>query len=105
MGRTRRVYELSEAADEDLDNIFDYTVEEFGFDQAVAYVELIDEQLNTLVTTPEAGKCRDEVRKDLRSLPIGSHIIFYKFLPNCIWVVRVLHASRDVQKALSNKTV
>nr|WP_262888429.1 type II toxin-antitoxin system RelE/ParE family toxin [Chryseobacterium cheonjiense] len=38
-----RIYILSEAADQDLEDIFDYTVHYFGFDQAEKYLLEIEE--------------------------------------------------------------
>ena len=35
---SRKIYILSEIADKDLEDIFDYTVDEFGFDQAEKYL-------------------------------------------------------------------
>lgn len=99
MGSENR-YQLSEAADADIDAIFDYTVAEFGFDQAVKYLEIIEEHLFVLTNNPDAGKNRDLIKKGMRSLPVGEHLIFYRVLSDSIWVVRILHASRDVQRFL-----
>lgn len=91
-------YEIALPADEDLQAIFIYTEEEFGTDQAVKYLVEIEDVFERLVETPELGKQRNEIKKGLRSLPVGAHIIFYRILTNHIRIVRVLHGSRDVPK-------
>jgi toxin ParE1/3/4 len=47
--------------------------------------------------------CRDrnEVLPDLYSFPVGHYIIFYLIIPDGIEVVRVLHASRDIDEQLN----
>ena len=64
-------YELSSAADADLDSIFDYTVKEFGLDQAVLYVGSIVDLLETLPSNPKAGKERTEIREGLYGILQG----------------------------------
>jgi toxin ParE1/3/4 len=93
-------YELSLAADSDIEAIFDYTEKEFGFDQAVKYVSDLDTVFNELIRSPELGRKRNEIKIELRSLVQESHIIFYRILEDRIRIVRVLHESRDVKNFL-----
>ncbi|WP_143883861.1 type II toxin-antitoxin system RelE/ParE family toxin [Chryseobacterium binzhouense] len=95
---SKEFYILSEAADKDLEDIFDYTLEEFGFDQAEKYLLEIEEIFQKLILNPQLGKKRHEIKKGLYSLPKANHIIFYRILDNHIRIVRVLHGSRDVPK-------
>lgn len=91
-------YELSVAADQDLEAIFDYTEREFGVEQAAAYLRLIGERFDTLSENPELGRIRDEIRMDLRSLVVEKHIIFYRLRLDRVRIVRVLHGRQDVQR-------
>ena len=95
---SRKIYILSEIADKDLEDIFDYTVDEFGFDQAEKYLLEIEEIFQNLIVNPQLGKKRDEIKQDLYSFPKDNHIIFYRILDNHIRIVRVLHGSRDIPK-------
>ena len=92
------IYRLSREADRDLEEIFDYTVREFGIDQAVAYVSEFEEVFMSLAASPELGRKRDEIRNGLRSFVKGSHTIFYRILRSHIRIVRILHGCRDIIK-------
>ena len=95
---SRKIYILSEIADKDLEDIFDYTFDEFGFDQAEKYLLEIEEIFQNLIINPQIGKKRDEIKQALYSFPKDNHIIFYRILDNHIRIVRVLHGSRDIPK-------
>ena len=93
-------YQLTNDADDDLNDIFNYTEIEFGFNQAVKYLNRFDELFNSLCNNPNLGKLRPELGKDLYCLPEQNHLIFYTFTKNDIIISRVLHASRDLQQFL-----
>ncbi|MCG8309832.1 MAG: type II toxin-antitoxin system RelE/ParE family toxin, partial [Cytophagales bacterium] len=91
-------YELSQEADRDLDEIFDYTEAEFGFDRAVAYITQFDVIFEKLLDNPKLGKGRDDIKPGLRSFPKAEHIVFYRILKDRLRIVRVLHGSRDLPR-------
>ncbi|MCD9853782.1 type II toxin-antitoxin system RelE/ParE family toxin [Epilithonimonas sp. JDS] len=95
---SKEFYILSEIADEDLEDIFDYTMNEFGFEQAEKYLTEIEDVFQSLLTNPELGKTRNEIKKGLYSFPKDHHLIFYRILDNHIRIVRVLHGSRDIPR-------
>ena len=95
---SRKIYILSEITDKDLEDIFDYTFDEFGFDQAEKYLLEIEEIFFFFFINPQIGKKRDEIKQGLYSFPKDNHIIFYRILDNHIRIVRVLHGSRDIPK-------
>ncbi len=98
MTQIRFTYRLSREADQDLEEIFDYTVRKFGLEQAINYVSEFEETFASLMANPELGRKRDEIRSDLRSFVKGNHTIFYRILKNHIRILRVLHGSRDIIK-------
>lgn len=95
---SKKSYILSEIADKDLEEIFDYTFDEFGFSQAEKYLLEIEEIFQNLIINPELGKKRDEIKEGLYSFPKDNHIIFYRILKDHIQIVRVLHGSKDIPK-------
>jgi toxin ParE1/3/4 len=94
----RLPYELSQEADKDLGDIYDYTSLEFGADQAIKYLTGIEDLFDKLGRNPELGRKRDEIRQELRSISFVSHTVFYRIMERHIRIVRILHSSRDIIK-------
>lgn len=93
-------YILSNEADSDLDEIFDYTEDEHGFNQAVKYLSDLESVFWQLVKHPKLGRERKELKKDIYSISEQEHTIFHQIKSDHILIVRVLHGSRDIQKFL-----
>jgi len=98
MSKGRFAYELSQKADQDLEEIFDYTVHNFGIEQAIAYVSGFEDLFVNLSNNPELGRKRNEIRDGLRSYVKESHIVFYRVQKGQIRIVRILHGSQDLLK-------
>ena len=94
-------YVLSAEADQDLDEIYDFILEQFGSTQAVIYLTQLDELLEPLCHNPEMGRERTDIRDELRSMVYNNHVVFYRVLKNHLHIVRVLHGSRDIPKFLN----
>jgi len=97
MARSKKFYELSDVADEDISEIFDYTAMEFGYEQAVKYVSELEDLFNKLLDNPKMGRERGEIKPGLRSFPKSSHVVFYRLMKDRIRIVRVLHGSKDLK--------
>jgi len=91
-------YELSEEADFDIEEIFDYTERQHGFNQAVKYLSDLDTVFESLIIDPKIGRKRNEIRTELYSILEQEHSIFYRILNDHIRTVRVLHGSKDVPR-------
>ena len=96
MGDIPLIYELSQEADNDLSQIYDYTIEKFGTSQAIEYLTSFEQVFQSLCSNPKLGRKRDEIRKRVRSFSNESHVVFYTILEDRIRIIRVLHASRDI---------
>ena len=79
----------------DLVEIWAYIAED-SIRQADAFAGRIDQQFRMLARQPNLGRERPELLEGLRSIPIGSYLIFYTPRPRGIEVVRVLHGARDL---------
>lgn len=93
-------WQLSEPAVTDLEDIYDYTAENFGDEQAVVYLTAIEQLFDNLSENPKLGRTRNEIRKGLRSIVKGNHVVFYRIQSDVITIIRVLHSSRDIHKVL-----
>lgn len=91
-------YELSQAADQDVEDIYDYTALHFGEEQAIEYLLDLKKLFIALSDNPKLGRVRDEIKPGLRSFSKASHVIFYRILDSRLRIVRVLHASRDITR-------
>jgi toxin ParE1/3/4 len=60
------------------------------------WLESMDDKCRLLARTPELGRKQSDLAPDLRSLPVGNYVIFYRPVPDGIYVIRVLHGSRDI---------
>ncbi len=91
-------YDLTNKANEDLDNIWNYSYEEWSEEQADKYYfELID-CCQFLADNPAFGKKYMEIENELIGYLINKHIIFYqKITSENILIVRVLHSSMDLK--------
>lgn len=89
-------YVLSEEAERDIEEIFDFGEYKFGHAQEITYLIGLEEHLERLAQNPEIGRKRNEIKKGLLSLPYISHTIFYRILGNHIRIVRVLYGGKDL---------
>lgn len=92
--------EISEAADADLAEILAYGKENFGENRAEAYLASFQTTIDLIARHPLAGAVHGGVRPPIRSLPHGSHRLFYDVFEDHVVVQRVLHKAVDVQRHL-----
>ena len=94
---------LSPAARTDIEHIWDYTVDNWGVDQAERYVRGIREACEVLANGHRQGRAVDEIRAGYLKLAVGSHFLFYRITGDGqIDVVRILHRRMDVPARLSD---
>jgi toxin ParE1/3/4 len=89
-----RIVRRPEAA-RDLDEIW-WHIAQDSPDNADRFLDRIQERRAALADFPQIGTSRDELKKGLRSQPVGKYLIFYFPLEDGIDIVRVLHGSRDI---------
>lgn len=82
-------------ADLDLDSIWNFIAAD-DVQAAERQVDRIGKIFQMLVENPLAGRERPELRKDLRSFPVGSYIVFYIPLSDGVEVIRVMHGRQDI---------
>lgn len=93
-----KTYRVYPKAIDDLESIYFYSIKEFGRKKATSYIIAIEKGFQFLVSNPEISRKCDYIRKDLRALNVGSHIIFFKITDYGVAVIRVLHKSMDFER-------
>lgn len=91
---------LSPLAQTDLDDIWERTVLRWGLDQAEEYTRQLWEHIREVAARPAIGRACPEVRPGYHKYPSGSHILFYRLIPDGIDVVRILHERMDYERHL-----
>lgn len=94
---------LTQAAEQHLEDIWFYTLSEWSEEQAGQYVDMIEQGIMQLLDNPFIGKARPEIKKDLRSLQIQKHLIFYRIDTEYIDIIGILHSRMDIEKRLNEK--
>ncbi|MBU1188050.1 MAG: type II toxin-antitoxin system RelE/ParE family toxin [Gammaproteobacteria bacterium] len=84
-------YQFSRRAAIDLEAIADYTIEQFGIEQARDYRDHLKVCFQQLADNPRIGRPAEQLSAGLRRFEYRSHIIFYQADGSDILIVRVLH--------------
>jgi len=90
------MYKLSNAAAQDIKDILEQSLGEFGLLQTKNYFNSLKRCLKLLGDNPKIGRTAEDIRPEYRRFPHKSHLIFYKPLSkNDILVARILHHHMD----------
>ncbi len=89
---------LSPRAHADLDEIWDYTADRWGLDQAETYTRQLAKDIQTVADSPTLGRECNEVRAGYRQYPSGSHVLFYRLAESGVDIVRILHERMDYER-------
>ncbi len=89
-------YRLSAQADEDLIGIWLF-ISKDSIEAADRLIAELVKKFELVAEHPEAGRERPELYPNLRSFPVGRHILFYRPTPDAVEIVRILHSSRDIE--------
>ena len=85
----------SPQADLDLDSIWNFIAADDPR-AAERQIDRIGKIFQMLIENPSAGRERFELRKNLRSFPVGSYVVFYVPLTDGIEIIRVMHGRQDI---------
>jgi len=89
---------FSPAAQNDLTDIYDYTLETWGIEQAETYVRYLHKTCQDIASGNIKGLNVDYVRQGYFKKSIGSHFIFYrKPIPRIVEIVRILHQRMNIE--------
>lgn len=85
---------------EDINKIYQYSLQEFGENKARQYIQTIDRAFHILVENNDIGIDYHQVQPELLGHIVASHIVFFKRSEFCITVIRILHQSMDFNRHL-----
>lgn len=93
-------YRLSTLCDQDLTNIFEFGIKQFGLNQAQTYLLDLHNIFDTLAEQSFIGQDASEIAPGLKRLIYKSHMVFYFSTDYGAHILRVLHQSMDYQRHL-----
>ncbi len=71
-------YKLTNKAVDDLNEIWDYTADEWSEEQADKYYEMLLNSCQNIASNPDLGKNSRGITEDLFALKSIRHVIFYR---------------------------
>ncbi|AZI68251.1 type II toxin-antitoxin system RelE/ParE family toxin [Kaistella daneshvariae] len=95
-------FKLTNKAVDDLENIWNYTNEQWSEKQADKYyTELID-ACEFITDNPNVARKYEEVGEEIFGFLFNKHLLFFqKINAEEILIVRILHASMDIKNRIS----
>ena len=95
-----RLYRLSPQAENDLDDIWSYTVRQWSAKQAEKYHANIIAAIEALTKGDQRGYDVGDLRTGYFKYPVGRHFIFYRTSDDRLDIIRILHKQMDVAARL-----
>jgi toxin ParE1/3/4 len=89
-------YSVRALAQTDLEEIWLYTFEEWGAEQANKYIRSLLSRFSWISENPQLGKRRDDIKAGYYCFPEGMHLVFYKITKSGIDIIGVPHQSMDI---------
>ena len=94
-------YVLSPAARRDIEQIWDYTEQQWERAQAEHYVLAIRDACQGLAENQLPSRAIDDIRQGYRQVLVGAHLLFFRSSPTGqVDVVRILHRRMDIARHL-----
>ena len=88
---------LSKLAIGDITLIHDYTVGEWGEEQAVKYVHALWDALEEVAAAPERWRLRPDIFDGCRARVCASHLIIYRVREGTVEIGRILHGAMNLR--------
>ena len=95
-------YYLTNDAENDLREILEYTLNQWGVEQVLAYRNILESRLRTLAKFPTIGRNNINLPSEIFYIVEGKHYLFYRIVNDEIEVLRILHSKMDIFQHISN---
>ena len=84
-------FRLSPAARQDIDDIFEFSVQRWGVDQAFRYTDAMVAAFHRFAESPALAQDCSDIRAGYRRGLVGRHYVYFVTDTQGIVVIRVLH--------------
>jgi len=88
-------YSIRELARADLEEIWLFTFEEWGLEQADKYLNSLFSRFKWLDENPYTGKDREDIKNGYYCFPEGMHLVFYTIIEYGIDIIAIPHQNMD----------
>ena len=78
-----------------MEEIYEF-VSQVNLSSAGNLIEQFTKTYRALADMPRMGRLRADIAPGLRSVPVGSYILFYREVDDGVQIVRVIHGARDI---------
>lgn len=92
-------YELTIAAENDLEDILEFGLDTFGVDVAIDYYDKLVNNFNNIASNPKQYPSRNEIKDSYRMCSYRSHDIYFQVRANDVLIVRVLNR-QSIEQAI-----
>ncbi len=89
-------YSIRTLARNDLEEIWLFTFEKWGLEQADKYLNSLFSRFKWLSRNPYIGKDRKDIKNDYYCFPEGVHLVFYTMTEYGIDIIGIPHQNMDV---------
>ncbi|MDZ8024766.1 MAG: type II toxin-antitoxin system RelE/ParE family toxin [Nostoc sp. DedQUE01] len=87
---------LQKQVRQDISEIIDYFVTK-NINAGESFVEKFDKKCRYLATLPNVGRSYENIKVNLRGVPLYGYIILYRVIDNGIEIVRVVSGYRNIE--------
>ncbi|MBT8185407.1 MAG: type II toxin-antitoxin system RelE/ParE family toxin [Eudoraea sp.] len=94
------VYKLSNKAEIDLAEMYEFGIYKFGLSQAQQYFFGMHEAFEILANNTDLGRDASEFIADLKRFSFKAHTIFYLVTKSGIFIIRILGHRMDYEQNL-----
>ncbi|MEG4445675.1 type II toxin-antitoxin system RelE/ParE family toxin [Microcoleus sp. AT9_B5] len=89
-------YIIAPSASRDLNEIIDYFAN-LNVEKGERLIAAFEKKCQNLINFPMIGRIYEEIRADLRGVPLDGYIILYQLTDNTLEILRVVHGSRNLK--------
>ena len=94
-------YKLSVKAEQDIAEIYEYGILNFGRDLATRYIMGLQTKFEFISDNPNLTLSADDILPGLKRTYYRSHVIFHISINNEILIVRILRQEMDFERHLT----